>query len=89
MLLKLEKKVTDKLTFVNEHKPVSLSVCSNVPGYTNPKCIVNEDENELLDDFLDYLTQIGERAQAEYLEENQEVKKKHSMLLIWMNVVKT
>ena len=40
--------------------PLSVSVCSNVPGYLAPKCFVsNGDPNEFISEFIQYLTTIS------------------------------
>ena len=36
-----ELKKTDKLTWQSPHVPLSISVCSKVPGYEDPKCFVS------------------------------------------------
>ena len=55
-----ELKNTDKLTWQSAHVPLSVSVCSNVPGYQAPKCFVSEgDSNQLLEDFVKYLAEIS------------------------------
>ena len=52
-----ELKNTDKLNWQSSHVPLSLSVCSNVPGYQAPKCFVsNGDPSE----FIQYLTTISQ-----------------------------
>ena len=54
---------SDKTTYSAEHELVSVSVCSNVPGYTNPKCFVlkkDGDQPTLVKEFLDYLVCISE-----------------------------
>ena len=35
---------TGTLTFKNRHRLLSVSVCSNVPGFTDPVCFVIDDE---------------------------------------------
>ena len=49
------KKEDKKLEYLREHIPVSVSVCSNVPGYTEPKCFINLDPDQLVQDMLDYM----------------------------------
>ena len=41
-----------KLQWVTLHQPVSVSVCSNVPGHEHPHCIVNTDIDVLLKGVL-------------------------------------
>ena len=55
-----ELKNTDKLNWQSSHVPLSVSVCSNVPGYQEPKCFVsNGDPNEFISEFIQYLTKIS------------------------------
>ena len=40
--------------------PLSVSVCSNVPGYEELKCFVSEGDSDLpLEEFVQYLTMIS------------------------------
>ena len=43
--------------FSHEHVPISVSICSNVQGYTQPHCIVEQGE-ELLEYMYDYMKDI-------------------------------
>ena len=55
-----ELKNTEKLTWQSTHVPLSVSVCSNVPGYQAPKCFVSiGDPNEFISEFIQYLTKIS------------------------------
>ena len=55
-----ELKNTDKLNWQSSRVPLSVSVCSNVPGYQEPKCFVsNGDPNEFISEFIQYLTKIS------------------------------
>jgi G:T-mismatch repair DNA endonuclease (very short patch repair protein)/DNA-directed RNA polymerase subunit RPC12/RpoP len=48
-----------KLIYTACHRLMSVSVCSNVPGFTSPMCFVSEgDEYELVKKFVDYITTI-------------------------------
>ena len=56
---------TEKTTYVSLHRLISISVCSNVPGFEDPKCFVlksAEGQNELVEEFLEYLRQISDEA---------------------------
>ena len=44
--------------WVSEHKAISVSVCSNVPGFTTPQCFVHKNLAELLKLKIDYLEKI-------------------------------
>ena len=62
-------KSSEKLTWQAKHVPLSVSVCSNVPGYQEPQCFVTEGKpEELVANMVDYMHQIQETAQA-YLQE--------------------
>ena len=55
-----ELKNTDKLNWQSSHVPLTVSVCSNVPGYQAPKCFVsNGGPNEFISEFIQYLTKIS------------------------------
>ena len=58
MLVKLQDDATDKLEWTQKHVPISVSVCSNVPGYTEPACFEQSDMNSLLERMVEALTQI-------------------------------
>ena len=55
---------TETLTFENEHRLVSISACSNVPGFEDPKCFVvnGEGAGECVSRFVDYIASIATRA---------------------------
>ena len=56
-------KNTEKLEWVSEHEVASISVCSNVPDYTEVKCFVSEgDPQHLVQQFVDYLDTIAKQA---------------------------
>ena len=51
-----------KLHYERQHIPVSVSVCSNVPNFTEPKCYVNLDPDQLIKDMIGYMTEIRSAA---------------------------
>ena len=60
------KNLTDtRRTFWNlqsSHVPLTVNVCSNVPGYQAPKCFVsNGGPNEFISEFIQYLTKISHK----------------------------
>ena len=60
-----ELKNTEKLTWQSAHVPLSVSVCSNVPGYQAPKCFVSEGDSDLLlEEFVQYLTTISTKSSS-------------------------
>ena len=50
----------DRLKWSQKHVPISVSICSNVPGYTEPHCVVEPDLEKLLQGMLDRLNDIQE-----------------------------
>ena len=55
-----ELKNTETLTWQSAHVPLSVSICSNVPGYQASKCFVSEGDSDLLlEEFVQYLTTIS------------------------------
>ena len=60
---------TPKLTFNNDHKLMSISVCSNIPGYTDPFCLVSDgDSDELVRKFVVFLSLLSDVAYSLCLE---------------------
>ena len=53
---------TNTVTFIARHELLSVSACSNIPGYTSPKCFVVEQEGGdagCISDFLDYVLEAS------------------------------
>ena len=48
----------EKTRLTQEHCPISVSVCSNVPGYEKPHCIVNPNAEQLIKSMMEYLGEI-------------------------------
>jgi hypothetical protein len=58
-----EKRRSEKLEWTSHHVLLSVSVCSNVPTYTEPICFVTEgDTSETVESCLQHLTDISEKA---------------------------
>ena len=56
-------KNTKKLSWHAKHVPLSVSVCSNVPNFTEPKCLVSEgDSTQLVRDMVNYLVEISKES---------------------------
>ena len=53
-------RVSDKLKWEARHVLVSVSVCSNVEGFREPRCFIQDDLKKLLKDMLSYMTEIGQ-----------------------------
>ena len=57
------KKENAKTFVTARHVPLSVSVCSNVPSFTDPKFLVNEgSEQDLIDAFVAYLQEISAKS---------------------------
>ena len=63
MLIKIHEKSSEKLTWTEKHVPISVSVCSNVPEFTSPKCFVNTNLDQLLTDMIGYMYEISNKAE--------------------------
>ena len=49
-----------KVDWLARHEILSVSICSNVPGFSLPCCFINEgDPNQLVDRFMNYLNKIS------------------------------
>jgi hypothetical protein len=60
---------TVKLTWEAEHIPLSVSVCSNVPGYDQPNCFVSTgNTNDMIQEFVEYLVKISQESYVLLLE---------------------
>ena len=56
---------TAKLEYTSRHEFLSVSTCSNVPGFTSPVCFVRDKTNttqEVIDTFVTYLNVVSETA---------------------------
>ena len=63
MLQPTDKRRSEKLEWTSHHVLHSVSVCSNVPTYTEPICFVSEgDTSETVESCLQHLTDISEKA---------------------------
>ena len=58
-----ELKNTDKLNWESSHVPLSVSICSNVPGCQAPKSFVsNGDPSVFITEFVQYLISISTKS---------------------------
>ena len=67
MLLPISEKTSEKLYWTHQHIPISVGICSNVDGFTAPRCIVNENVDMLIQEMVEYFKTIQEKIQAEKL----------------------
>ena len=58
----------EKTTYLNTHIPVSISVASNVPDFTDAKFFCDEDPSTLVRDFVNHLREISDVAFAKSCE---------------------
>ena len=63
ILKKVQIKTSEKLEWTQKHEPIAVSVCSNVPNFTEPKSFVNEDLDHLLSDMISYMLTISDATQ--------------------------
>ncbi|KAJ8311825.1 hypothetical protein KUTeg_010638 [Tegillarca granosa] len=61
MLEKVDQDQTPYLKWTRKHIPISVSVCSNVPGYTEPFCIVDENCDQLVSSMVSYMHEISSK----------------------------
>ena len=54
---------TEQLTWNAKHIPLSVSVCSNVPTFEEPKCFVSTgNSKQLVKEMIDYLVAISQKS---------------------------
>jgi len=52
----------EKLVWVACHVPSSVSICSNIPNFEQPKCFINSSPQQLVHDKMQYLETIADAA---------------------------
>ena len=62
-----ERKNTSTTQYTARHLPLSVSVCSNVPGFEEPTCLVTKGDTEadaqnLINEWLDYLHEVADHS---------------------------
>ena len=58
--------IPDGLCFKDIHEPLSVSVCSNIPGYKDPETFINDgDSRTLIRNFLNYVYHLQSVAEVE------------------------
>ena len=62
VLKKVQSQGTSKTEWTHEHVPISVSVCSNVPGFLDPHCMVNEDPDVLVREMIEYMQAIATKS---------------------------
>jgi hypothetical protein len=62
MLAPIKESNSAKLTWTQRHEPISVSVCCNVEGFSEPHCIVEPDVETLVRKMVEYMTRIALRS---------------------------
>jgi hypothetical protein len=62
MLVPIRESNSTKLTWTQRHEPISVSVCSNVDGFTEPHCIVEPEVETLVRKMVEYMTRFALRS---------------------------
>ena len=60
LIQKVQVQQTDMLQWTHKHVPVSVSICSNVEGHTNPVCLVDADQDQLVQSMVCHMNEIAE-----------------------------
>ena len=61
LLQKVQDQQTDTLQWTNRHVPVSVPLCDNVEGHTEPICIVEADQDRLVQSMVTCMNEIAIR----------------------------
>ena len=59
ILMKSNTPSTDQMTFLSRHIPVSVSICSNVEGFSKSKCFVEISSSNLISKMVCYLNEVS------------------------------
>ena len=59
ILMKTNTPSTDQMHFLSRHVPVSVSVCSKVEGFYEPKCFVDISSDNHISKMMSYLNEIS------------------------------
>ena len=62
MLTSAQESNSEKLVWIAEHVPISVSICSNVDGFQTPYCTVDPNTNELVTKMVQYMTSISDKS---------------------------
>ena len=61
VLEKINDEQTTKLKWTAKHIPISVSITSNVPGYTDAKCIIDSNQKSLINKMMEYMGKISDQ----------------------------
>ena len=53
-----------KLVWTKRHHPICVSICSNVPGFLNTHCIVDNNPENLVGSMLEYMEKISAKCKT-------------------------
>ena len=59
ILLKLNVNKTEKLTWISQHHPISVSIASNVENFQESECFVNTNANQLINEMMSNISEIS------------------------------
>ncbi|XP_053391893.1 uncharacterized protein LOC128554633 [Mercenaria mercenaria] len=59
MLQKVNERPTEYLQWTQKHVPISVSICSNVEGHTEPMCIVEPDQDLLVQKMIEAMQHVA------------------------------
>lgn len=68
LLIKLDSQEEGKLKFTQYHHPVSVSICSNVDGYREARCFIDNSLEHLLKQMKMYMSSISNKVKLLALE---------------------
>nr|XP_022301117.1 uncharacterized protein LOC111109328 [Crassostrea virginica] len=63
LLVPVHGEKSEKLTWMAQHQPISVSVCSNVEGFETPHCIVDPHIDSLVQKMVEYMENIANRGE--------------------------
>ena len=74
MLEPTDRPKSNKMEWTSAHVPLSISVCSNIPGHDQSICFVSKgDPNVMITKTVEYLKSLSRNAQLLLLERYQEL----------------
>ena len=62
VLKKQEVEVSDDTAYTHQHLPVAVGIASNCPGYTQGKCIIDNNPDRLIESMIEYMYKIQQCA---------------------------
>ena len=80
-LERIDESGGENIKFHQLHKPISVAICSNVDGYTEPEVIIDPSPQELVRKLISKLNEISKRASQLTLQKLSWVKEKLESLM--------